>query len=170
MRVFIGIKAPDKIQNQIIEWQEKRKDLPVRFIQTKNLHLTLAPPWHESNIKKLLKNLNKFAFPKTFEVAFDQVSKGPSLRPRLIWITGPEQSEFTKLKKEFARFLKKPKEKHSAPHITIARFKIKEAALVPEINELIELKFDVSEITLFESKLLPSGADYFPIEHLKLAI
>lgn len=168
MRVFVGIKATGEIQKQIIDWQEKHKDLPVRFIESRNLHLTLVPPWYENNIKKLVKNLQKFAFPKAFEVSFNEVSKGPLSRPRLIWITGPQQGSFTKLQKDLARFLKKPKEKHSTPHITIARFKKHDALLIPEVNEAIEFKFEFSEITLFESKLSPFGANYFPLEHLKL--
>lgn len=168
MRVFIGIKAPDEIRIQIRKWQEKHKDLPVRFIESRNLHLTLAPPWYENNIRKLVKNLQKFAFPKAFEVSFNEISIGPLFRPRLIWITGPQQSNFTKLQKDLARLLKRPSEKHSTPHITIARFKKHDTLLIPEVNEAIEFKFEFSEITLFESKLSPLGANYFPLEHFKL--
>ena len=168
MRVFIGIKASDETCEQILKWQVKHKDLPVRFIQSENLHLTLAPPWYENNIKKLLKNLNKFSFPKTFEITLNRISKGPPRNPRLIWIKGPKHQDLAKMQGEIAKFLKISKQKYSAPHVTIARFKMKEAILIPEINEEIELKFDVSEITLFESKLSPKGADYFELSSLKI--
>lgn len=168
MRVFIGIKATGEIQKQIIDWQEKHKSLPVRFVKPQNLHLTLVPPWHENNIKKFVKTLNKFSFPKTFEITFDSVSKGPQLHPRLIWTTGHEQENLTKLGKVLTKFLKKSKQTHSLPHITIARFKMKEAVLVPEINETIDLKLDISEITLFESILSPRGAEYSVIEKVRL--
>lgn len=168
MRVFVGIKAPDKIQNQIIDWQEKHKDLPVRFIERRNLHLTLVPPWYENNIKKLVKNLQKFSFPARFEVSFNEISIGPLSRPRLIWATGPKHQGLAKMQNEIAKFLKVPKQRYSSPHITIARFKKHDTLLIPEVNEAIEFKFEFSEITLFESKLSPLGTNYFPLEHLKL--
>lgn len=168
MRVFIGIKAPNEIQNQIIDWQEKHKDLPVRFIKRENLHLTLVPPWYETNIKKLIKNLNKFPFQKTFEITFNSVSKGPSRNARLIWLTGPEQKSLKILTKDMGKFLKKSGQRYSTPHITIARFKMKEANQVPEIKEEIELKFEAREIMLFESRLSRSGADYLELLRLKI--
>ncbi|OGH18440.1 MAG: 2'-5' RNA ligase [Candidatus Levybacteria bacterium RIFCSPHIGHO2_01_FULL_40_15b] len=168
MRVFIGIKAPNEIQNQIIDWQEKHKDLPVRFIESRNLHLTLAPPWYENNIKKLVKNLQKFAFPKAFEVSFNEISIGPLSRPRLIWATGPKHQGLAKMQNEIAKFLKVPKQRYSSPHITIARFKERDALLIPEVNEAIEFKFEFSEITLFESKLSPLGANYNTVLRLPI--
>ena len=163
MRVFIGIKAPNEIQNQIIDWREKHKELPVRFIHSQNLHLTLVPPWYETNIKRLVKSLENFSLPKRFEIVFREISKGPPGRSRLIWLIGPEQKDLKNLQKSLAKFLKKPGQRHSTPHITIARFKKKDTLLIPEVNEAIEFKFEFSEITLFESKLSPKGAQYFEI-------
>lgn len=166
MRVFIGIKASEEIQKQVLDLQNTYKNLPVRFIKLENLHLTLVPPWYESNIKKLIKNLNKFSFQKTFEITFDSISKGPPRNARLIWLTGPEQRSLKILQKDLAKFLKKPGQKHSTPHITIARFKNRDAAQIPEIRNKIELKSEVSEITLFESSLSRYGAEYSVIETL----
>ena len=67
------------------------------------------------------------------------------------------------MQNEIAKFLKVPKQRYSSPHITIARFKERDALLIPEVNEAIEFKFEFSEITLFESKLSPKGAQYFEI-------
>lgn len=168
MRVFIGIKANDEIYEQVRKLQEKYRDLPLRFIESRNLHLTLAPPWYENNLKKLLKNLNRFSFPETFEIGFNEVSIGPPFRPRLIWLTGPKHQDLTKMQSEIAKFLQIPKQRYSNPHITIARFKEQDASVIPQISDSIELKFKVAEITLFQSKLSPQGANYFELSTLRI--
>jgi 2'-5' RNA ligase len=173
MRVFVGIKADEEIQKQILKWQEKFKNLPVRFIKPQNLHLTLLPPWYENNPDRLVKDLKKFNSEiKPFSITFEKIMTAPPNNPRLIWTEGPTVPELSKLREALAQYLKKSKGKrHFKPHITLARFKPQDFNFIGKIEENLEIKpSTVSTFTLFESTLSRSGAQYRTIEKFSINI
>lgn len=179
MRIFIGIKATNKLQEQIINWQEKHISLPVRFIKPDSLHLTLIPPWYERNINRLAKYLKNFRSPiPPFVIYFNKILYAPLPQPRLIWAEGNTPKELVILRNELVKHLgekKVPLRGEKRPfksHVTVARFK-------PEIfwsikghgiEKRVDWSMDSNEITLFESKLSPNGAQYFEIEKIKLEV
>lgn len=172
MRVFIGIKANQELQEKIFNWQEVRKDLSVRFIKPENLHITLIPPWYEKKINHLVNYLNSFITTLSpFELTFNRILFAPSDRPRLIWTEGIYSPPMKKLRSELEKHLKTRKERRQLiPHITIARFKNGDFSSLKNNLETEEIKWfmKVSIITLFESRLGPKGADYFAIEDFKI--
>jgi len=116
--------------------------------------------------------------PLTKESSEDYLFKGNKL-PRLIWVEGNLNKNLIALRNDLEKkledgnisFLKENRE--FKPHITLARintweFKKLEPEERPEINEKIELKFEVKSIEVMESKLKRGGAEYAILKSAKL--
>ena len=164
-RIFVGIIISEKLQEEILSWQKRHCRLPVRWILPPNLHITLMPPWYESDldpIKDKLKSLTgKFS---SFSVEFHAVTFGPDPKhPRLIWAEGPYNRKLADIKDKLASSLKQPAELRSfQPHLTLARFRPQtfSSFRVKQLNEKISWKEEVKAISLVESHLTPAGATY----------
>lgn len=173
MRIFIAIPVSEKLQNEVLKYRELYPDLAARWLEGKNLHITLIPPWEEENIEKvkiILKPLeNKFG---RFEMEFNSVSFGPNdYNPRLIWATGKAPKEIIKLKKSLEELLRMPSERDSfLLHLTIARFNPSEFKHFPikKINDEINWKDAAKEFAIMRSRLSRSGADYEILEKFNL--
>lgn len=173
-RLFIAIKASNALQNNVSQWRKKYQNfLPVRWIQIRNLHLTLVPPWSEKNlegVRSCLRSLDINLAP--FTVQFIKVSLGPtSKRPRLVWAIGKESNELVYLKKLLEKaFGKKTDERPFRPHMSLARFKPKDFSKfrTKRINEDIFWEQKVDSFALFESFLLNRGSEYEVLEKVIL--
>ena len=156
-RVFIGIKASKNLQNKIAKWQKANKNLPVRFIKPKNLHLTLIPPWYEENFQDIKSQIAKVEFEK-FTINFSAVYI--NFNNRVIWTeTSKPPKAIFKLQKNLATIFRKYEERPFKVHLTIARFK--DAKPLKDVNfEKIKWQEKVSKITLFESILGKKEANY----------
>src|SRR3989344_8389345 len=109
MRVFVAIKISEELQKRILEWEEKYKALPVRWLPPENLHITLIPPWEEKNVEEVkskLSKLSKLSKTGEFDILFNKVSFGPKPEhPRLIWAEGKSPENFKKLRKNTEQIL-----------------------------------------------------------------
>ncbi len=138
-----------------------------------NIHITLIPPWREKDIEKV-KQLLRLSIKNyhPFKAEFNRISFGPNAKkPRLIWIEGKESKAMLSLKENLEKVLKKKKEKRDfKPHITIARFKEKDyfGFRIKEINGKVSWIENIEAIYLYESKTLPSGAEYKILGKIKL--
>lgn len=171
-RIFIGIKASNKLQDEIKKWREKYiKILNVRWVPDKNLHVTLFPPWNEENPEELKCKLNFLRKMPHFFIKFNQVSYGPDKREkRLIWAKGEESKEMINLKKIIEEaLLKKSINRTFKIHLTLARFKPRHFRLfkIKTLNENISWIEKVDSFSIFESKTLPSGAKYKILKEIK---
>lgn len=172
-RIFIGIEASQNIKNQVSKVKNNYRDIPLlRWIKDRNLHITLLPPWYEENleeIRKKLKNI-KSEF-KPFTLKFSELKLGPTSKsPRLIWAEGETSEELNKLQRLLEKSFKKlPEKREFKLHLTLARFKFDNFAedQRPNIYEKILWIQKVNSITLFESVLRPSGAEYIVISRIK---
>lgn len=72
MRVFIGIKASKTLQKKVARWHREHRDLPVRWIKARNLHITLVPPAREEEIRKKFEEIKKKKI-KRFVIIFKRV-------------------------------------------------------------------------------------------------
>jgi 2'-5' RNA ligase len=165
-RVFVGIPGSKELKFRVNEWSDKKlKNIKVRIIPSKNLHITLVPPWNEENIDELAKKIEevkeKFI---SFEIEFEKISFGPSKkRPRLIWLEGKPNNNFVLLKKGLEEKLNiRGDRKPFLPHITIARFRPRDFRQFPikQLNEKVDWQEKVENFCLYESKTLPTGAVY----------
>lgn len=165
-RIFVGIRTSPTFGQSVLSWKQNYADLHVRWIAPTYLHLTLIPPWYESGIGAIKNTLQRISF-QPFSLSFRSISVGPERQARLIWTTGKDSPELSKLKTILEKTLKRKKEKRLfIPHITIARFG-KETKNI-SIHDSIDWTENVFAITLFESHLSPSGATYKAIDEFSL--
>lgn len=172
-RIFVAVPVSEKLQNEILAWEGGSRDLPVRWLAGKNLHVTLVPPWYEDNIeraKALIGGaLGKF---KPFEIIFERVAYGPDPRsPRLIWAEGRVPQGLAALHGGLANALGatlgfEPEARPFRLHLTLARFRPEDFRAFPakELDEKVRWQETVNSITLMESHLSSAGADYEVLE------
>ena len=160
-RIFIAINLPKNIKNELVKYQEKWPDLPIKWTKKENLHITLdfAGKINDDELLGIIDKTKKMAEKvSSFPVNLNKIHYGPPDKspPRMIWVTG-EKIESMDLK----------------PHITLGRIrqwewrKI-EPEEIPEINEDISLTFKANSIDIMESQLSQRGPKYTIIESIKL--
>jgi 2'-5' RNA ligase len=167
-RVFIAVKASQKLQERIVQWQREH-NLPVRWISAENLHVTLVPPWYEEDIEAVKKSLQRLQKHRRFTVHFSTISFGPPKRPRLVWLTG-ESTDILKLQEHVESTLGAHHERQFRMHITIARFRAEDFRSFPtkRINDQMDWMEEIVSVVLMESKLSLSGAEYEVLEEIRL--
>lgn len=164
----------EALQSEIISWAEDFKPLPVRWLQGKNLHITLVPPWYEEKVEKISSVLESaiHGVAKPFEISFSRVAYGPNPRsPRLIWAEGVTSQQLLALKDHVERVLGiKPEHRPFQLHLTLARFRPEDFSQFPikHLNEKVSWKDTVQSVALVESHLSSEGADYEVISEVLL--
>ncbi len=176
MRTFIAIdfdkEIKDMISSHIQKWDTGEKN--IRWIKTQGMHLTLKffgeiDGEKIEKVKSMLGNITKDYRP--FRLSLKGTGSFPpgAKHPRVIWI-GIEMNETlqniqTRLENELHK-LGFPREKRKFhPHLTLGR--IKEPQNIGRVLESLDRHKEtdfggmtVDTITLFESKLRPTGAEY----------
>jgi 2'-5' RNA ligase len=164
MRVFIGIKISEQLQQQILVWQKKFTQLPVRWITGRNLHITLIPPWEEYDVSGLKKLIKEIPTTDSFEIELQKITYGPNWRqPRLIWASGQTPQKIIQLKQSLEQALQiKSGSRPFVLHLTLARFRPENFSSFPiqNINEKVSWKEKIKSFQLIESQLKRSGAEY----------
>ncbi len=91
---------------------------------------------------------------KPFSITLNKICYGPpkKMPPKMVWVVGERIKEF-----------------NLVPHITLGRIKIWEFKQIepeerPEVNEEINLKFEVNSIEVMESVLKKGGPEYIILE------
>lgn len=181
-RVFIAIKPPPEVLEEIINYQKKYLNHPAfRLVEKENIHLTLIflgyiKTEEVYKIKEICEKIsqNHSAFLLNFYL-FDY---GPNPKnPRLVWLEGETKKEILSLKSELEDELEKNKikfdkeERDFKAHITIARIRKDFKGILPkrdEINLKTSLKFIADSFILMESQLAPQGAQYRELQIFSL--
>jgi 2'-5' RNA ligase len=169
MRLFIAIETPKEIANYFSEVQKKLAG--AKLTLTKNFHLTLKflgeiTPAQADEIKK---RLGKIQF-KPFTATLAGTGIFPSEQMiRVVWVGIEPHDIICSLQKQIDEALHGlfPKEKSFQPHITLARVKTvdnkKQFAEQIKNLKIEQLKFEVKEFKLVESKLTSEGSIYTTI-------
>ncbi|MDO8515795.1 MAG: 2'-5' RNA ligase family protein, partial [bacterium] len=134
-RLFIAIPISQSLQTEIVVWAEKYFTLPVQWLQGKNLHVTLIPPWYEHNLEEVFSFFDSVkGIVRPFEIKFEHISVGPNPHePRLIWVAGEAPGELLVLKESLEKtFGKKSEHQHFKMHLTLARFRPEDFVLFPK--------------------------------------
>jgi len=132
-------------------------------------------------------NLNKIYYGPPKKMPYSETSsltgrlaKGENRPPRMVWVQGEKSEELGKLQNDLENSLlaspTKSLESESrsyAPHITLGRIKAWEFRQIepeerPEVNEDINLSFEVNSIEVMESELKRGGAEYSILESCSL--
>lgn len=168
-RVFLAVTASPGLSAQVQKFQQSHGALPVRWVEQNNLHFTIIPPWEASDteIAKAITQLKHLRL-KPVHITLNRIgTKFDSGSPRLIFAEGPATAEAERLwntvQKAFGYSTNRP----LWQHMTLARYR---QASKPrhEIHSEILWQETLSNITLFESVLKPTGAEYLRLATVTL--
>lgn len=174
MRVFVGIKASENLQSEILNFLEeyKRPKDRIRWTPPENLHITLIPPWEieeQHQLSRMLKQVSGVVSP--FNLDFNEVVMAPRLRKRMIWAIPKvlPQRLFT-LQDALFKAFEKDNTRPFKPHMTLARFHPQDISqfAFKNMKEPVYWSMRIEKVTLFRSVPSSTGSYYHCFEHLLL--
>jgi len=180
VRAFIAIPLSHEIQsnlgNVIEQLEERLPGVAVRWMQPKNIHLTIKflGDVSESNLEMLSKMLRSEASQHApFEISVGNLGAFPSVsRPRVIWVGVEAPPELSALQSgvenETARLGYARERREFSPHLTLGRVSrnadSSDARQIREVLSNSTVGFlgaaRVKEVHLYRSDLKPGGAVY----------
>ena len=183
-RIFIAINLPENIRKELVNFQAKWPELPIRWVKPENLHITLIFLGRLNDEEVLtLCNITRNVAKNhnVFLIKLNKICYGPpkKLPPRMIWVEGEKSKELLELKNDLENNLTgkisfSPENRSFSPHITLGRIRRWEWRQIepedrPKVEEDISLSFEVNSIEVMESELKRGGAEYTVLEscHLK---
>jgi 2'-5' RNA ligase len=183
-RIFIAVNLPKEIKEKLAVFSQKWKDLPAKWVEPENLHLTLIFLGYlkEEKIPKVCQIVKEIASKyQPFFINFKKICYGPDQKkpPRMIWLLGEKSEKLLNLQKDLENSLLKnslsflKENRDFLPHITLCRIKsfqwrYLEPEQRPEIKEEVFLKIPVNSIEVMESHLKKTGPEYTVLESCKL--
>jgi len=182
-RIFIAINLPEDIKKFFTAYQAKWSELPAKWTEENNLHITalFIGDADDEKIPEIKEAVAKVASDHgKFSIHLEKISYGPPgmIPPRMVWAIGVPSKEFSALEKDAAKKVKDifpitVEERESILHITLSRvreweWRRYEPDERPEIEEFIDLNFEVKSIELMESTLKRSGPEYTVLQTYKL--
>ena len=169
IRTFVAIDLPEEIKADlasVIADLSKKNDR-VRWVKPAGMHITLKflgdiPEQTGGPLSVELNAVSRDFSP--LGLAVEGLGVFPNLRrPRVVWAGLSGEIErlgqlASRVDKACALFGVKPEKRPFQAHITIGRLKI---PTVVDLNKELRKKgFSATEIVLYQSELLPSGARY----------
>lgn len=184
MRLFVGIALPDEVRVGLAALcGTLRPAVPsAKWVPQANFHVTLKFLGENSHerIPDIVECMRKaFAGSSLYELTLDRIGVFPSpKRARVLWLGVSAGSVQTTalaeaLDRELATIGFRVEERPYHPHITLARLRapkplLQLAADAASGTPPIAVSVSVPSVTLFESKLSRSGAQYFAVEEVRL--
>jgi len=178
MRTFLAIEVPQHIRKKVDSriQEEKKKDLPIKWVAFENLHITLKflgeiDEKKKDEITPVIVEISKQYAP--FKVRLEGLGCFPGPRnPRVLWVGVTDGAETlgkvtNDLEERLSQFGFK-KEKRFHAHLTIGR--IKKPCKIDDIleNNITTETFPVNAITLFKSTLKSDGPIYEELKKFTL--
>jgi len=182
-RIFIAINLPKEVRQQLVNYQSKWPELPIKWTKPENLHITLIFLGYIPDIELLeVCQITKEIVQKhnSFGITLNQICYGPpkKIPPKMVWVKGQKSQELSDLKQELESALLEKVNFHQesrafSPHITLGRIRAWDWKKIepeerPEVNEVIDLIFEVSSIDIMESELKREGPRYTILESVPL--
>jgi 2'-5' RNA ligase len=180
MRAFIAIDLPDSIRAALRRKQDLfRSACPdAGWTRPEGVHLTLKflgdkiPDEKVREVRESLKKLGRF---ESFTVGLKGFGffSGAHRSRGVLWVGVEASAELKRLAEQVEEAMQRigfaREERPFRPHLTLARLRGPQPppalqALVAQQREEELGNFEVSEFFLFESKLLPQGAQYRKVE------
>lgn len=183
MRCFIAIEVAEKVKTALAELQKELKgcNADIRWIKPENIHLTLK---FLGNVDEKLLDKIKSKLKDTcnryngFSLEIKGMGISPDKRrPRVLWVDIRDNNSLTGLQRDIEEGMAsigfKKEDRRFSPHLTIGRFR--SSAGIEALYDKIQLHkddsfglIDVKSVSLMESRLKPSGAEYTRIEEVFL--
>jgi 2'-5' RNA ligase len=175
IRCFVAVELPDGLKREISSRTEglRKCGADAKWIRAENLHLTLKFLGNTSedklpDIKEAL--LKAVQGHKSFEMRLKGAGVFPDRkRPRVVWVGLEDSDELVSIQRDVEEAMAgvgfEPEGRAYSPHLTIGRLKSprRRDILLRELDSLVGVEFgwvDVEQISLMQSTLKPSGAEY----------
>lgn len=162
-RIFVGLPLDSGLTQKAEAFRSQHADWAVRWVTSKNLHVTLVPPWPAAEAEWVRERLSQVAG-SAFALDFKGLGLGPDpSHPRLVWALGSAPDHLANLRQKlFAALGQALEPRPFRPHITLARLERSEQvgnsfAVLPQ---RISWQMEAVKFCLYESFLKPGGADY----------
>ncbi len=185
-RIFLAINLPSQARRKLSEYSSRWAEIPASWVREDKLHITLEFIGRTSDeevveICKITKEIASRHSP--FTLMLQSILYGPTDKfpPRLIWARGEKSEELTSLKKDIVNTLNQSEKlrvhlggmKSFSPHVTLARIRQMElkrmdSEEIPQINENIDVAFEVYSIEVMESELQRGSSLYTILESSQL--
>jgi 2'-5' RNA ligase len=177
-RIFIGISLDNKLKKKLEKVIEKWLELPVKWINADNFHITLLFLGfvNDDELIKICENLPKAVINLApFYLEMKEIKLAPSIdNPKMVWYSGeasPELKElYEKIEKSLGVF--QVSKKTFSPHVTLGRIragKWRNQENIPVISEEIGSVVAVNEINIFQSIFEDGKRKYEIIETYPLS-
>lgn len=175
LRLFLAINLPERVKEELFDYQEKYSDLPVRWTPKSNLHITLVflGDTASDKIQRIIGLIDSVPeVVSEFECKFEKIVLAPpGSAPRMFWVRVEKNPLLLKLQRQLeARLVqnsgtgyKQSSNRDYLPHITLGRIdqdKWERLQDRPRVTKSLDLGFLVDSFELMESELKPSGAEY----------
>jgi len=155
VRVFVGIKVASDIAEELAKLVAPLEHLPVRLIPPADIHLTLVPPWNETDVPGAAAKLCKAACGlQAFTLTFAHLAYGPTRRrPRLLWAECVPSREVSETHALLLAAFEQAEERPFRPHVTLARLQGNGRAIADKhpFNQTLSLTQRVQAVELFKS-------------------
>jgi RNA 2',3'-cyclic 3'-phosphodiesterase len=188
IRAFIAIDLPKEISERLdevsLELRQKLENVPVRWVQVGNIHLTLKFLGDVSlgNLEILTQVLqSEVAAHKRFEVSIGNLGAYPNMRhPRVVWVGVEAPQDLPSLQRgvenSMARLGYAREDRPFTPHLTLGRVSrnasSKETHVIGEVMDGCKVGFlgvaPINTVHLYKSELNPSGSIYTKIHSCQL--
>lgn len=92
-RIFIAINLPEEIKRELVKYQEKWPELPIRWTKKENLHITLIflGSLSDEELLKVCKTIKEITSQNSpFLINLKKILYGPpkKIPPRMVWVEG----------------------------------------------------------------------------------
>ncbi|MFZ0959721.1 MAG: RNA 2',3'-cyclic phosphodiesterase [Terriglobia bacterium] len=174
MRAFIAIDLPESLRAALGEAQQAFRNAcrDARWTRPEGIHLTLKflGEISDAQTKQVVEALAQIDPIEPFSVEVQGFGFFPHAhRPRVFWAGVAAPPALAELAAQVESHMEKVgfarEDRAFSPHLTLARFQVPRPQ--PELEAAVAAraanslgKFDAMEFFLFESKLLPQGAQY----------
>ena len=162
-RIFIAIYPNAYIAKRLSSIKNVYKNINARWVPIKNIHLTLCfLGWVKSKkVKNIIDIANRVG--ERHGKCNIELTSICSKKERLIWVQGELNKNIYNLHEDLSKNLDLDVNKFFTPHITLAR-----GNGIPRIKRKIYINFIADNISIVESKLYKTGAEYAIIKTIKL--
>ena len=154
-RVFVALRIAPEIAAALAEMARVLERFSVRLIAPADIHLTLVPPWNETEIPAAVEKLHGVAERAApFALAFKHLNYGPhARRPRLLWAECAGSMELSALHAALLAAFGQSEERPFRPHVTVVRIRGNGAAVARRqpIDRELALEQPVETVELMQS-------------------
>jgi 2'-5' RNA ligase len=184
LRTFIAVSLPDAVRRALEEIQSQWKSyrFPLRWVRRESIHLTLKflGEIPSASVASAVRAMQRVGSEQTsFRLHTEGVGVFPSVRnARVLWAgVGGEPERLLALQVSLEQALAKEgfarDRRRFKGHLTLGRAKgkLEPSTLTEALSQWRSFRsepFEVSEMILYSSQLLPTGAVYRPLERVGL--